>query len=353
MAAIPMPALVRTESILTRRAVIDALRQILRIPLVLKVMGANGLIVAVTLVLVGSGLWSDEQGELIVMLAALAIATVVNLILVRLALSPIAELERVAHRVSNGEFTVRAARSPVADPQLTNLTDTINGLLDSLAAERHRIQRLGTEVMSAQDTERSKLARDLHDSIAQTLAGVRFQLSAAGAGDIDDEMRSRLAAAKGLIGRTIDEVRNISQSLHPRIADDLGLVAALESLAAQTRERGILDVTVRADTGEDLVPASVAATLFRVAQEALKHAEMRAGTGSAEILLHSSNGTIRLDVIEESSGLDRRGGNTDNTVNGFSTIRDRVALSGGLLSIANEQNGGTKVTAELRTTDEA
>src|SRR6476619_1111842 len=176
MAAIPMPALVRTESILTRRAVIDALRQILRIPLVLKVMGANGLIVAVTLVLVGSGLWSDEQGELIVMLAALAIATVVNLILVRLALSPIAELERVAHRVSNGEFTVRATQSPVADPQLTNLTDTINGLLDSLAAERHRIQRLGTEVMSAQDTERSKLARDLHDSIAQTLAGVRFQL---------------------------------------------------------------------------------------------------------------------------------------------------------------------------------
>jgi signal transduction histidine kinase len=324
----------------------------LRIPLVLKVMGANGLIVAVALVLVGRGLWGDDQAELLVMLAALAIATVVNLILVTLALSPIAELESVAGRVSRGEFTIRAARSPIADPQLANLTDTINALLDSLAAERRRIQKLGTEVMSAQEAERAKLAHDLHDSIAQTLAGVRFQLSAAGVDASDDEMRNRLAAARAMIGGAMDEVRNISQSLHPRIADDLGLVAALESLATQTRERGILEVTVTADIGKTPVPSSIAATLFRVAQEALKNAEMRPGTGSAEILLSSSNGAIRLEVIEDAHELDRRRAIADNSFNGLSSMRNRVALSGGVLSIASEQNGGTKVTAELHMTDE-
>jgi len=336
----------------TRRAVIGALRGILRIPLVLKVMGANGLIVAVALVLVGRGLWGDDQLELVVMLAALAIATVVNLILVSFALSPIAELEKVARRVSSGEFTIRAARSPIADLQLANLTDTINALLDSLAAERRRIQKLGVEVMSAQDTERARLAHDLHDSIAQTLAAVRFQLSAAGADTADDEMRNRLAAARGMISSAMDEVRNISQSLHPRIADDLGLVAALESLAIQARGRGILDVKVTADIGETAVPSTIAATLFRVAQEALKNAEMRPGTGSAEILLSSSNGVIRLEVTEDAHELDRRRAKADNSFNGLSSMSNRVALSGGVLSIASQQNGGTRVTAELRTSDE-
>jgi signal transduction histidine kinase len=351
MAAVTMPDFVRGSQF-SRRAVRAVLQGILRIPLVLKVMGANGLIVAVALVLVGNGWWGEDQGQLLVMLAAVAIATVVNLILVSLALSPIDELERVARRVSRGEFTIRAGQSPVADPQLVNLTETINALLDSLAAERRRIQKLGTEVVSAQDTERAKLARDLHESIAQTLAAVRFQLSAAGSDAVDNQMRNRLEAARAMIGRAMDEVRNISQSLHPRIADDLGLVTALESLAQQTRERGILDVKVTADIGETPVPATVAATLFRVAQEALRNAEMRAGTGSAEIFLHSSDGGIRLDVIEDAHELDRRRVKADNSVNGFSSIRDRVALTGGLLSIASQQNGGTKVTAELRTKDE-
>jgi signal transduction histidine kinase len=351
MASVTMPDFVRGSQ-LPRKAVTAVLQGILRIPLVLKVMGANGLIVAVALVLVGNGWWGEDQGQLLVMLAAVAIATVVNLILVSLALSPIAELERVARRVSRGEFTIRAGQSPVADPQLAILTETINALLDSLAAERRRIQKLGTEVVSAQDTERAKLARDLHESIAQTLAAVRFQLSAAGSDAVDDQMRNRLETARAMIGRAMDEVRNISQSLHPRIADDLGLVTALESLAAQTRARGILDVKVTADIGETPVPATVAATLFRVAQEALKNAEMRAGTGFAEILLHSSDGAIRLEVTEDAHPLDRRGVKADNSVNGLSSIRDRVALTGGLLSIASEQNGGTKVTAELRTNDE-
>jgi signal transduction histidine kinase len=276
----------------------------------------------------------------------------VNLVLVSLALSPIAELERVASRVSRGEFAVRASRSPVADSRLAALTETINALLDSLAAERRRIQKLGAEVMSAQDTERAKLAHDLHDSIAQTLAGVRFQLSAAGADASDDEMRNRLAAARGMISSAMDEVRNISQSLHPRIADDLGLVAALESLATQARARGILDVKVTADIGETPVPSTIAATLFRVAQEALKNAEMRPGTGSAEILLSSSNGAIRLEVTEDAHELDRRRSKADNSFNGLCSMRNRVALSGGVLSIASEQNGGTRVIAELRTSDE-
>jgi signal transduction histidine kinase len=325
---------------------------VLRIPLVLKIMGANGIIVVVAVALVGRGLWSDAQGELTVVLVALAIASIVNLALVGLALSPIAELERVAWRVSNGEFTARVTPSSIADPQLAHLTVTINGLLDSLAAERKRIQRLGAEVVSAQDTERARLSRDLHESIAQTLAGVRFQLLAAGATATTDEMRNNLASARALIGRAMEEARNISLSLHPRITDDLGLVSALESLADQTTGRGIVDVTLKANIGDTPVPATVAATLFRVAQEALKTTEMRPGVKSATINLTANNGVIRLEVTDGVRKLDRRPANADTSAEGLTSIRDRVALSGGTLRIASETNGGTKVTAELLISDE-
>lgn len=335
-----------------RTGLIRMVRSLLRIPLVLKVMGANTLIVVVALVLVGNGLWGDNEAQLIVVLGALTVVCIVNLLLIRLALSPIKHLEQVAERVSGGDFVARALPSFVADPQLARLSDTVNVLLDSLAAERRRIQRLGVEVVTAHDTERARIAGELHESIAQTLAAVRFQLSAAAAGTSDMEMQNSLATARGMIGKVMEEVRGISQSLHPRMADDLGLVIALEELAQQTGERSGLKVKVTANIGQKRVPAGVAATLFRVAQESLKSAEARAAAGTAEILLYASDGRICLEVSDDSQGLDSGDSNVDNSGIGLATIRDRVALTGGVMRIASEQNGGTKVTAELRTTDE-
>jgi len=328
------------------------LRGVLRIPLVLKVMGANALIIAVALVLVGNGLWGENQGELVVVLGALSVVCIVNLVLVRVALSPINQLEEVAERVSAGDFGARALPSLVSDPQLSRLSDTVNVLLESLAAERRRIQKLGVEVVTAQDTERSRIAGELHESIAQTLAAVRFQLSAASAGTGDAAMQNSLATVRGMIGKVMEEVRNISQSLHPRLADDLGLVIALEELAQRTGERSGLKVKVTANIGQNRVPTGVGATLFRVAQESLKNAEARAATGTAEILLYANDGAICLEVSDDNQELDSGKPMVDNSGTGLATIRDRVALTGGVMRIVRERNGATKVTAELRTTDE-
>jgi len=335
-----------------RLSLIGLLRGVLRIPLVLKVMGANGLIIAVAVVLVGNGLWGSNQAELAIVLGALLVVCVVNLLLVRVALSPINQLEQVAERVSAGDFAARALPSLVSDPQLSRLSDTVNVLLDSLAAERRRIQKLGVEVVTAQDTERARIAAELHESIAQTLAAVRFQLTAAAAGTSDNEIRNSLAAARGLIGRVMEEVRGISQSLHPRLADDLGLVIALEELARQTSDRSGREVKLTVNLGSARVPAGTAATLYRVAQEALKSAEARARGGKAEILLYANEGGLCLEVIDDSQELDSSGAMADNSLSGLATIRDRVALTGGVMRIANDKNGSTKVTAELRTTDE-
>lgn len=337
----------------TTPIVAAGVRRILRAPLVLKVMGANAIIAAVVLPLIGSGLRTTEQSAVLVVFGALTIAFLVNLLLVRLALSPVAELERVAARVSSGEFGVRANHSLVADSELSHLTETVNSLLDSLATERRRIQKLGAEVMLAQDIERARLARELHDSIAQTLAAVRFQLSAASADATDDGMRNRLSAARGMIGKAMDEVRNMSQSLHPRMAEDLGLVTALEALARQAEDRGKLTVRVTATIGERPLPASVAASLFRVAQESLKSAETRASAGSADILLYANGETICLEVIDDRRAVDRRASASDNSTPGLASIMDRVELSGGVMRIESVGGGGVRVTASLKTTEPA
>jgi signal transduction histidine kinase len=328
-------------------------RHVLRTPLVLKVMGANAIIAAVVLLLLGNGLRTTEKGAVLVVLGAIAIAFVVNLLLVRLALSPVAELERVAARVSGGQYAVRAQPSLVADSQLSHLADTVNGLLDSLAAERRRIQKLGAEVISTQDIERARIARELHDSIAQTLAAVRFQLSAASADATDDEMRNRLSAARGMIGKAMDEVRQMSQSLHPRMAEDLGLVTALEALADQAEERGRLKVRVATNIGDQPIPASVAATLFRVAQESLKAAETRTSASSADILLYTNDGSICLEVKDNRRSVDNRTLQPDNSTSGLSSIMDRVELSGGVMRIESGREGGVRVTAELASTEKA
>ena len=324
------------------------IRGVLRIPLVAKVMGANAIIVVMVLALVGGGLWGDDQGQLVVVLLALSVACVVNLLLVRLALSPIGELERTSERVSRGEFDARVTPSLVADRQLLHLTNTVNSLLDSLAAERKRIQKLGTLVISTQDAERASLAHELHDSVAQTLAAVGFQLAAANAGATDDDTRNSLATARAMIGKAVEEVRNISYSLHPRMAEDLGLVPALESLAHRIGERGTLSVNITADIGAGRISANAAATLFRVAQESLKNAEMRATRGTAEIMLYSSDESVCLVVSDDSHEVDSPAVEGDNSRTGLSSIMDRVTLSGGVMRIETRRNGGTRVVTELQ-----
>jgi signal transduction histidine kinase len=203
-------------------------------------------------------------------------------------------------------------------------------------------------VISTQDAERARIARELHDSVAQTLAAVRFQLAAASAGATDDDTRNSLATARAMIGKAVEEVRNISYSLHARMAEDLGLVPALESLAHRIGERGTLSVNITADVGTRRISAQAAATLFRVAQESLKSAEMRATKGTAEIMLYSSDHSVCLVVSDDGHEVDSRTGDDDNSRTGLSSIMDRVALSGGAMRIETRRDGGTRVITELQ-----
>ncbi|HXH95013.1 MAG TPA: histidine kinase [Thermoanaerobaculia bacterium] len=234
----------------------DWLRFVLEVPLEMKLLGANLIIVAVAgLLLFGPvQLQPERLTDAYIVVVALIFGATVNLVLVRLALGPIESLERVSRWVSEGRIAERVPTSIVADHELARLSKTINEMLDSLAAGRERVERLGAEVIYAEERNRSQVAQELHHSVGQKLADASFHIAAA-ANETDAYARSsRLAEAKDQLRRAIDEIRTISGSSHPHVAADLGLPGMLEHLGNVTRQRSVTNVRPRVDDHQGLIP---------------------------------------------------------------------------------------------------
>ena len=340
----------------TRRSrwIHSLLRVVLGIPLELKVLGANLTILSIAAL----ALWTSfsvstvRLTDLAVLGAALAAGACANVALVRLALRPVKDLESVAKRVSEGRLNERVPQSLVADPGLAHLGRTMNDMLDTLAAGRERMRRIGAEVVYSQERERAQVARDLHDSVAQTLAAATFQIAAASHELGSNAGNTRLGEARELLRTALEEIRNVARSLHPRVADDIGLPAALESLADSTRQRSLVDVYVRTDVVGVVIPPPLATTLYRVAQEALRNVEKHADAATATVSLRARAGLVELEISDDGCGFD---GPLEITTRDSSlrTIRERLSLAGGELHIDSTPEAGTRVIARARLETEA
>lgn len=253
------------------------LRLILEVPLEMKLLGANLIIVGVAgLLLFGPvQLQPGRLTDAYIVVVALILGATVNFALVRLALGPIASLERVARWVSEGRLAERVPASIVADQELARLSKTINEMLDSLAAGRERVERLGAEVIYAEERERSQVAQELHDSVGQKLADASFQIAAAANETGSDARATRLADARALLRSAIEEIRNISGSSHLHVVTDLGLAEALEQLGDVTRQRSLTNVRSTGDMPKGLVPDR------RTAQVPQDIREVQSGNGGA------------------------------------------------------------------------
>lgn len=322
------------------------LRAILATPLQLKLLGANLIILGIA-VLVLFGPVHPSPGrvaDMSVLVAALGVGALVNFALVKLALRPVHTLERVASRVSGGRLAERVPASIVADHELAQLSNTMNHMLDTLAASRERMRKLGAEVVYAEERERAQVARELHDSVGQTLAAANFQIAAAVHEVGDHPVSKRLAEVRELLRTSIEEIRNVSRSLHPRVTTDLGLPSALEALGDATRQRSLVDVKVKVDIAGVKIPAAISATLYRVAQEALRNVERHADAGQATVTLRARPGYVELEVADDGRGLEgpleKKRSNS-----GFASMRERLSLAGGELHIDTAGGKGTRVTA--------
>jgi len=229
---------------------------ILSVPLLAKLAGANILIVLAALVGVAIERRVSFSSNVVPILGiALAASLVVNLVLVYVALRPLSDLEHTATQLAAGDMEARVPDSILADRDMARVGTMLNDLLDRLTEDRARERRLAAQVISAQDEERARVARELHDSTAQILTAVMLQLGAAAHESTSPALDARIATLRELASEALEEVRSLSHTMHPRVLDDLGLGPALEWLARQTQAQEPLDVQVVATEFDPPIPA--------------------------------------------------------------------------------------------------
>lgn len=322
-----------------------------RVPLSGKLLGANFL---VALIALASLFFARISGEtltesLVVSVAAVVFSIAANIMLVTVALRPLRELERTAQRVWAGDLSVRARPTQTESPDLGRVRSAINLLLDGMHHDRARMRRLALHAITVGDRERARVGRELHESSAQWLAGLTLELAAMARDAKDEESRAQLVRMQETAQHVMEQVRTLSETLHPRVLDDLGLAPALQHLARKTSERG---VKTTADTaGADAtIPPHVASVLYDVAREAVANAARHASPAQVELHLTTEQGKARLDVRDDGQGMNV--GEAERGGFGLFSMRERVALVNGTFELESRPGDGTRVVATVALDDE-
>lgn len=238
-------------------------------------------------------------------------------------------------------------------------------LLDAVDTHHNERERLIAAAVSAQEAERRRIASDLHDGVTTALASMSFQLNAAelsiGKAEADpcEEARWALGTARSQIevARTLgdlayNQTRAAITGLHSLVLDDLGLAAAIESLAETTPG---VSVDVQCDPATEFtdVPEHAAASLYRIAQETLSNAVRHAQATRIALSLRRKGSTVVLTAVDDGVGFDvraseRRPAEGDDRPHfGLASMAERCTLVGATLSIDSRPGRGTTVSVEL------
>ena len=323
---------------------------VLRLPLLLKVAGANALIVVIAWTAAYLSQRADDWRLLVVLAVALTTGLAVNLVLLVIALRPIRMLEATAERVWKGDLGVRVPWSAVADPGIERLSVALNFMIETLSLDRRRARALTEQVVRQGDEQRAELARHLHESIAQSLAGQLYLLRAAQDRCEDPSSARELEAAREITQRCIEELRRLSGRVHPRLLEEFGLVAAVRHLARTISDSNeSVAVNVRHDGIEHLrgLSAPSRAVLYQVIEEAVRNAVRHAGATRVEVGIIGSPERVVVEVVDDGAGFDTSDPRVAAPGTGLGLIRERLAFLGGECGIYSTPGGGTSLTGRL------
>ena len=203
-------------------------------------------------------------------------------------------------------------------------------------------------VVDAQELERARLARELHDETGQALTSILLGLKHLDDVIETDDARVATAALRELVVTTLQDVRRLAVELRPSALDDFGLVPAIERLAGTLAEQSELVVDLEARLGEQRLPAEAETALYRIVQEALTNVVKHASARRVSITLVRKQGFAVVVVEDDGLGFDPRTTRTGSL--GFVGMRERVELVGGRLTVESAPGAGTTIAAEVPVT---
>jgi two-component system, NarL family, sensor histidine kinase UhpB len=315
------------------------------LPLFWRLFLANGavlalavLVLAVTPIEIRAPLVTLEQ--LLILLAGLLVMLAINLFLLRRVLYPLRRLAELMESVDPARPGRRLDDVALRHPDVGKLAAAFNGMLDRVEFERRESARAA---LAAQERERLRVARELHDEIGQSLTAVTLQAErAADNGGADPTAELRRIADD--VRDSLDEVRRIARELRPEALDDLGLVNALITLCSRVSAQGEVRVERELEAGLPSLASDVELVIYRVAQESLTNVVRHARATRATVSLRAENGAVVLRVRDDGRGLPPE---LPKGTAGLGGMRERALLVGGRLTIRSEPDGGTEVELEV------
>jgi two-component system sensor histidine kinase UhpB len=331
-------------------------RALLRTPLFYKILFANLAVVTLGAV-AGTVLtvWhvvtfpDDLHLQLIVLfaVAGLAISFAVNSWVLKRALEPLDRLQQAVDDVRSGEANTRVALTDNSDERFDRLADTFNQMLGQLERDAEEMQQLSRQILQAQEDERFRLARELHDEAAQALTSLLVHLRLLERAHDPAEAQKRVQELRELTAHALEDVRRVALDLRPTILDDLGLGPALEWRIDEFNKHGGLQATITIQGLEERLPPDVALALYRVAQEALSNAGRHAQARHIGVMVAGQPGQIVLEVCDDGVGFNPTALPADGGHHGLGLLgmRERMRMIGGELAIVSGPGRGTQVRA--------
>jgi signal transduction histidine kinase len=223
-------------------------------------------------------------------------------------------------------------------------------LTDELACSEQVLRRLSRQVLTSQDEERRRLARELHDETAQSLGAMIAELSALEERGDPSHVKEEVRKVRERLSVALRDIRRLAQGLHPAMLASAGLTAALEHLVAEQRLIHLLDISIRfvGLSSGDRFPAPAELVLFRAAQEALANVAKHARAATVSVVLIKNGERLRLICEDDGRGFDGAASVGGDGI-GLAGMRERVELLGGELSIESSREDGTTICVTVPT----
>jgi PAS domain S-box-containing protein len=260
-------------------------------------------------------------------------------------------------RKNGHEVPIEIGLNPIEMPQGSFVIASIADITDRKQAEREKeslvdhLQDLAGRLIAAQELERARLARDLHDDTSQQLAVLSMSLSAlkrrlAGLEGGADLLRD-MATVQERTAALTENVRHLSHDLHPSVIEHAGLVATLARYCDELSRQKSVSLTFDAPPDFGVIDAAAALCLYRVAQEALRNIVWHAQARHATVRLGRAGDAAELTITDDGRGFDAVKAHKSRRGLGLVSISERVKLAGGTASIVTELGKGTQVRVQV------
>lgn len=277
-----------------------------------------------------------------ILLLGLSLAISVGRIFSRWLLQPIQTLQQSALQISNGDLSHRINLNRT--DELGFLAVAFNQMVTALENTITELRTVSLRLLSAEETERRRIAYEIHDELGQTLTALKISLSLAARVSPDNP---HLVAAQQMATEAQEKARTLSHELRPAMLDDLGLKSTLEWYINRFEQRANLAISLECNFNEEALPPEIKTALYRLITEALTNIDKHARASAVVIILQQENRQLTLTIADDGQGFDTGILSQTHSL-GVAGMRERVNLLRGHFLIESQAGGGgTQITVSL------